>query len=414
MTSTFSPVAGPAPIVACTVSRDVQNFDLLIEDMETLLGESWGDLGFHEAVLFLEQPDAQALEFIALAIDAQDEADMATLLSVISSAKTRGIAVVLIAEDVSPGSLHQLLRAGANEFVPYPLPENELALAVDRLKQVIEPEADEQASEQVALKRNSDGAGVLIAVQGLSGGCGASTFAVNLGWELATVSKDKPPRVCVIDLGLQFGAVATYLDLPRREAVMEVLSDVENMDEDSFAAALVSFDDKMQVLTAPPEILPLDIISPSDVDRLLDYATAHFDYVIVDLPTTLVQWTDTVLQAAQVFFAMIELDMRTAQNTLRLKKALISEDLPFEKLRFLMNRAPKFTDLQGKSRVKRLAESLGITIDVQLPDGGRAVTQACDHGLPLASQAAKNPLRREIAKLAQSLHDLGQTDAEAA
>ena len=106
--------------------------------------------------------------------------------------------------------------------------------------------------------------------------------------------------------------------------------------------------------------------------------------------------------------------MLTAQITLLLKNALISEDLPFEKLRFLMNRAPKFTDLQGKSRVKRLAESLGITIDVQLPDGGRAVTQACDHGLPLASQSAKNPLRREIAKLAQSLHDLGQTDAEAA
>ncbi len=414
MTSTVSPVAGPAPIVACTVSRDVQNFDLLIEDMESLLGEGWGDLGFQEAVLFLDQPDARALEFIALAIDAQDEADMATLLSVISSAKAQGVAVVLIAEDVSPGSLHQLLRAGANEFVPYPLPENELALAVERLRAPEEPEIVEKAPEQVALKRNSDGAGVLIAVQGLAGGCGASTFAVNLAWELATVSKDKPPRVCLIDLGLQFGAVATYLDLPRREAVMEVLSDVENMDEDSFAGALVSFDDKLQVLTAPPEILPLDIISPSDVDRLLDYATAHFDYVIVDLPTTLVQWTDTVLQAAQVFFALIELDMRTAQNTLRLKKALVSEDLPFEKLRFLLNRAPKFTDLQGKSRVKRLAESLGIKIDVQLPDGGRVVTQACDHGLPLASQAAKNPLRREIAKLAQSLHEIGQVDAEAA
>jgi len=88
--------------------------------------------------------------------------------------------------------------------------------------------------------------------------------------------------------------------------------------------------------------------------------------------------------------------------------------LPFEKLRFVMNRAPKFTDLQGKSRMKRMAESLGISIDLMLPDGGRAVTQACDHGMPLASSAAKNPLRREIAKLALSLHELGQSDAQAA
>lgn len=35
-------VAEAAPIVACTISRDVQIFDLLIEDMESLLGEAWG------------------------------------------------------------------------------------------------------------------------------------------------------------------------------------------------------------------------------------------------------------------------------------------------------------------------------------------------------------------------------------
>jgi len=31
----------PQAIVACTISRDVQIFDLLIEDMEAALGENW-------------------------------------------------------------------------------------------------------------------------------------------------------------------------------------------------------------------------------------------------------------------------------------------------------------------------------------------------------------------------------------
>jgi pilus assembly protein CpaE len=74
-------------------------------------------------------------------------------------------------------------------------------------------------------------------------------------------------------------------------------------------------------------------------------------------------------------------------------------------MRFVLNRAPKFTDLSSKSRVKRMAESLDIAIEVQLPDGGPQVTQSNDHGLPLAEQAAKNPLRREIQKLAKSLVD---------
>ena len=265
---------------------------------------------------------------------------------------------------------------------------------------------------QVRLK--SDGDGVLVAVQGFAGGTGATTFAVNLAWELANIDKDKSPRVCMIDLGLQFGSVSTYLDLPRKEIVVELLADIDQVDEDSFAQALVSFEDKLQVLTAPSDLLPLDMLGPQEVKKLLDLAREHFDFVIVDMPPALTMWTETVLTEAQVFFAMVELDMRSAQNTLRFKRALQSEELPFEKLRFVLNRAPKFTDLQGRSRAKRMAESLGIQIDLQLPDGGKQVTQACDHGIPLATQAGKNPLRKEITKLAQSLFDVGRSDSEAA
>lgn len=77
----------PQPIVACTVSRDVQFFDLLIEDMEDALGERWGDLGFEDALAFLDQPDADTLEFIAVALNAQDEGDLGLISSVISAAK---------------------------------------------------------------------------------------------------------------------------------------------------------------------------------------------------------------------------------------------------------------------------------------------------------------------------------------
>ena len=239
-------------------------------------------------------------------------------------------------------------------------------------------------------------------------------MAINLAWELATVDTKDPPRVCVLDFGLQTGSVATYLDLPRRDVVYEMWGDTDLLDEEVFRQALTSYQDKLWVLTAPQDILPLDMISPEDVQRVLDQARAKFDYVIVDMPSTLVQWTETVLNNAQVYFTTLELDMRSAQNAIRLKRALRAEDLPLEKVRFCLNRAPKFTDLNGKSRVKRLAESLEIAIELQLPDGGRQVTQSGDHGVPLASSAAKNPLRKEIAKLASSLHELGKRDAEAA
>ena len=140
----------------------------------------------------------------------------------------------------------------------------------------------------------------------------------------------------------------------------------------------------------------------------------NFDYVVIDMPKTMVEWSETVLQAAHVYFATLELDMRSAQNTLRLKRALQSVDLPFEKIRFLLNRAPGFTDLNGKSRLKRLSENLGISIEVQLPDGGKPVVQAADQGAPMAQIIPKNALRKEIMKLAKSIHEVNQADSEEA
>ncbi|WP_170473651.1 AAA family ATPase [Ruegeria arenilitoris] len=398
-------------IQACTISRDVQNFDLLIEDMEAVLGERWGDLGFAEALAFFSQPEAESLQFVALALDGEDEDNLTLMGEIITHAKEKGIKVVLIAEDVTPASLHQLLRKGADEFVPYPLPENELQEAINRMNK---PDPVVAPQPGVAITHGEAKEGALFVVHGLAGGVGSTTLAVNLAWELATVSNKDGPKVCLIDLDMQFGTVSTYLDLPRHEAVFEMLSDTASMDEESFGQALQTFEDKLQVLTAPSDMVPLDIITPEDIQRVIDTARNHFDYVVVDMPSTLVHWSETVLQAAHVYFALIELDMRSAQNALRLKRALQAEELPFNKLRFAMNRAPKFTDLSGKSRVKRMGESLGISIDLHLPDGGKPVMQSGDHGLPLASSAAKNPLRKEIAKLAQSLHSLGSSNAEAA
>ncbi|KAJ54083.1 pilus assembly protein CpaE [Actibacterium mucosum KCTC 23349] len=400
----------PAPIVACTVSRDIQNFDQLIEDMEAELGEGWGDLSFEDASAFFGEADAENLEFVAIAVNSDDEGRLDLIENLVRTAKEARIGVILIADELGPMVLHKLLRLGADDFVPYPLPQGALREAIEKLRTpspamiAVEVAQQEQPEGITAVGADQSRDGVVLPVHGLAGGVGASTFAVNLAWELALADKKEPPRVCLLDFDLQFGSASTYLDLPRRDAVYELVADTEAMDNESFVQATLPFNEKLHVLTAPSEILPLDFIVPDDVNNLIDRAQANFDFVVIDMPRTLVQWTETVLNRAHVYFALVELDMRSAQNTLRMIRALKSEDLPHEKLRYVLNRSPKFTDLSGKSRVKRMAENLDIDIEVMLPDGGKAVAQAGDHGLPLAETAAKLPLRKEIQKLAAQLY----------
>ena len=413
-------------LAAITISRDVQTFDLLIEDMDGELGEGWGDLSFAEAADFLAQPEARAMRFVVVAVDAGDEGDLGAITAVVRQAKRLGLRIILVADGLGPLVMHELLRAGVDDFAPYPLPEGALRAAVARAKApraAAMPEMARRAAEHAAPPppaadtppEGGDGPGPsqVHAFQSVAGGAGATTLAVNLAWEIALGAKDGGRTVCVLDLDLQFGAVAAYMDLPRNEAIYEILTDTAAMDEQAFRQAMQVVRDRIHVFTAPKELLPLDLIGPEDVSALIALARRCFDVVIVDLPGTLTQWTDTVLEEADVFHAVLTMEVRAAQNALRLTRLLETEGIPHANMRWILNRAPGRGEFGGRGRVKAVAESLGIAFEAVLPDGGKIVTESNDQALPLMQTAARTPLRREIARLAATLRDAAPRVVEA-
>lgn len=395
-------------IKACAIARNIEDFDLLIEDMETELGAHWGGLNFDNANTILESDQAKDLIFITVAVDKQDEENLTPIVDTIRIAKSRNIKVILVAHNLSPMSLHQLMRVGADDFAPYPLPEGALHEAIERLSEQSAPPEKPTASQPAGKTHE----GMIIAIYGVAGGVGATTLAVNLAHELQMEGAKEDKSVCLLDFGFLFGSVATYLDLPRKEGVFELLTEASAIDRETLKQAMITTSSKLDILTAPPEALPLDIVGAEEISRILEVAAQSYDHIIVDMPTNLVSWSEVVLERAQVFLAIMEVDMRSAQNVLRFLRALKSEDLPYEKVQFALNRAPKFTDMTGKGRVRRMAESLDIEFDFLLLDGGKAIQNAGDHGAPLAEVARKNPLRKQIRKIAISILEMSRSTAD--
>ena len=383
---------------AYVIARDISGFDLLTTGLDTELSGRWAPVALDNAESAMKAGVGPELEFVIVAVTDKEESDLSSVIKIIKTARDLGLKVLLVAKDVSPVALHQLMRTGADDFAPYPLPEGSLSESISRLRSST---SKEETGSSGPRKRR----GVILPVYGVAGGVGASTFAVNLAWELSQLTKKTDKRVALLDFNFQFGSVSTYLDLPRREAIYELISDPSAIDHDTMAQALTSYKTRLAVLTAPMDALPLDIVAPEDVQKLLEIAQASYDFVVVDMPQALVHWSEDVLRMAETYFAILEVDMRSAQNALRFLRALKSEDLPYEKVQFALNRAPGFTDINGKARVKRLAESLGIEIDIMLPEGGKAVLAASDEGVPLSESAPKNALRKEIRNIATSVFE---------
>ena len=400
----------PQKIRACTVARKIEDFDLLIEDMEAIYGEDWGNLSVQEAIVFLKSAEADELNLVAIVLETEDDASLGLVRTLIETASAGSARILIIAEAISPIILHQLLRAGADDFVPYPLPENALKDSLEKLNKPVDAGiADTQRAQLHGGK-----SGVVYAVQSLGGGCGGTTFATNLAWELCKLSEKQSKTACILDFDFQSGSVSTYLDLPRTEKVYEFLSQTSSMDEQAFFTAMQVFQERLHVLTAPSDMLPLDLLTPDEIERVIAMARKKFDFVVVDMPRTVVHWTESVLNMSDLYFLLLELDLRSAQNTLRMIRAMKADGIDLKKFRFLLNRAPKFTDLGGKSRAKRMAESLDIEFAVSLPDGGTQIRDANDHGLPLAEYAPKNPLYKEIHKFAALLHESAENATVAA
>jgi len=373
--------------------------DALAEDLDKQFGAGeWVAVGLEDAEdAFAETEAVDTFIIVTLSSDAPEMVNGAAAL--IHKARDFGLLVLLVVGDLSSRTMHQLMREGVADFAPYPEPEGALSEAIDRMRLA----SSTGKSALTTTPGEGSRQGRIIAVYGVAGGVGASTVAVNLAWEIVNQVRRDGRRVALLDFNFQYGSIATFLDVPRREAVYELVSEAANLDQTGLTQALSTYQDKLYVLTAPRDALPLDIVSPSDVAAIIKLAREAFDYVIIDMPQALMNWSEQVYEAADAFIAVMEIDMRSAQNMFRFMRTLKSEDMDIKKLTCLLNRAPGMTDLSGKARVKRVAESLGIEYAHLLPDGGKQVVNACDQGVPLAQAAKSSPFRKEIVKLAQNL-----------
>lgn len=485
-------------ILACAIATNLEAFDQLIDEMQAEFNEGWGGLDISDALPVLNSVHADQMEHVVLAVSGQDEAELSTIYKIIDTSQARGLQTILVTRDVNSTMLHNLLKSGADGFVPYPMPKGALKAALTPAglatsavpeQPTAAPEMANPAEVQAGLAPTPEPAaapvapepkveqptaapapqptpvatatpettppapapqapvaaaptlvetpapaanavvamppavvpqagpggksGLVFPVYPLAGGVGASTFVTNLAWELQNLVEKDGKRVCILDFALQYGAISTYLDVARSDASLEILTTALGADEQAFEQTLRMHNNKLAVFVTPVDAVPLELVGSAEIGAIIDIARSQFDYVIVDMPNALTSWTEVVLDRAKLFFALSELEMRSAQNALRFMRALKADDLPYEKVQFIINRAPKRTDLNGRGRIKRMADSLNVEFRWLLPDGGKHVTAACDQGAPLANVAGRNPLRKEIRKIATNLLELSGNESQA-
>ena len=104
------------------IARDIAEFPALTQDLDAELAERWAPLQLSGGDAALRAGIGPDLEIAIVAVGEEDEDDLGPVTKVIQTARDIGLKVLLVVKDVSPKSLHTLMRTGADDFCALPLP----------------------------------------------------------------------------------------------------------------------------------------------------------------------------------------------------------------------------------------------------------------------------------------------------
>jgi pilus assembly protein CpaE len=235
--------------------------------------------------------------------------------------------------------------------------------------------------------------GRIYSVFSTKGGCGRTTVATNLAFALHA---DGARRVCLLDLDLGFGDVATALRLDPDHTLAGVL----RMIEPHTAKLRTSIRPGLDAILAPVGPGDAERISAEQVTAVLDQLVDEYDAIVVDTPA---RFTGPVLAALDCSTQHILLTTPERPALLNLRRTLDSMDLlryPLAARTIVFNRS----DSRVGITVADVERILRATVAVHIPSS-RDVPTSINHGVPLVAAAAKHPVSLAVRQLAElSLH----------
>lgn len=370
-----------------------------------LLDDLRGELGMSVQAFDSTLPHAHdgaaatALENNVILFRAQGDVQM-DIGAVKSLREAAGQAIVILALSAADTSLEQarrLIEAGVDDVLPDTISGDALIAQIIRMSSLHRGANDDVTAQ-------SSQRGKLIAVTGARGGLGATTLASNLAYELmghrGFRRKTAQNTVALVDLDVQFGSIASFLDVEPRNALYAMASDGTHPDETFIAQSLSQADCGLSVLTASPRPIPLDAIRSEQVSALLTSLQARHDYVVVDLPRTLVGWVGPVLDACDKMLLVTDMTVPTIRQSRRLLDVYEEDNLILPVDIVVTGEAKPV--IKGRHH-KEAAQLLARPLAHWLPYDRKNTRLAVDRGQVLAEVAPRTALRKSISKLATSL-----------
>ncbi|MBF0586285.1 AAA family ATPase [Prosthecochloris sp. N3] len=283
--------------------------------------------------------------------------------------------IITLHPHIEPELLLTLMRSGVREVI--------VDSSSETLQQVIERARLRAAGVSISH-------GKVLGFISSKGGDGSSCIAANLAFALA----EKPDtRVLAIDASLPFGDLDMYLtgDIHSQD-LADISGQAERLDKSLLDSMVQHISPALDLISSPATFDKIIEIEPECVSRLIHIAMNFYDYILVDIGSSLDQVGIWVLDDLDELCIVSTPSLPSLRRAGQLLKLVKESDKPASHIKIILNRA----DTSIPISISKIEKVIGRSISQRFASDTDAVQESLMIGQPLLQVAPKSKLSRNI------------------
>lgn len=295
------------------------------------------------------------------------------------------VAIFVCASDQVPELLLAAMRAGAQEYLPMPIVQDQLDEAISRILVVRRQHHDQPTSV----------GGKILSVYSGKGGLGVTTIAVNLGIAIARLA-DQPQAL--MGLNFQVEDVTSMLDLRPDYTVLDVLHGTDQIDREALQSCMTYHESGVYVL-AEPSGHAETVVSPAQIRGILGGLTDTYPYSVLDLPHSLEPHCRAALEVSDMVLLVTAANINAIRAVRRSLAVLSHLGIGSHKARVILNRTSGRDEISAKD----IEKTLDCEIFWSIPNDYPAVAEAINTGVPLVHGGRMSKVGKSVYQLAEQI-----------
>ncbi|HLE71000.1 MAG TPA: ATPase, T2SS/T4P/T4SS family [Vicinamibacteria bacterium] len=240
-------------------------------------------------------------------------------------------------------------------------------------------------------------AGAAISVFSVKGGGGASLIAANLA---VSLRRETRASVALLDVSYPIpGSIALYLGLSQAKAVTDIVPLLDRMQPTLLKSYVTSHASGIAVIPAAKDSLHEKMLTPQKLARVTDLLVRAYDYVVIDLASTLSEDVVPILDLSELVCLVLSPDVGSVAQGRQSVTYLQSHHFSRDAMRLVLNRYSNKMPFPPET----IEENVGLPIALYLPLDEELMEQSIAMADPFVSSSPRHPVSKALDAFTQQL-----------